>query len=142
MLIRYGHKKRVSLLHRTATTRYRCFDQDLAGFPGSWSCRTYPAAKVETFSGPCKLFAKNITVFLRILLLYQKSHSITKEIQLRAKSNKSLLLLTLHCTYIVSSTCWGRLFLGGCGAGTHRCHNLAFAHADVVDEGARCRTYV
>ena len=37
-----GVQKRVSLLHRTATTRYRCSDQGLAEFPGSWSCRTYP----------------------------------------------------------------------------------------------------
>ena len=43
------HKKRVSLLHRTATTRYRCFDQDLTEFPGSWSYRTYPTAKVQLF---------------------------------------------------------------------------------------------
>ena len=27
-----GHKKRVSYLHRAATTHYRCFDQDLAEF--------------------------------------------------------------------------------------------------------------
>ena len=42
-----GTKKRASDLHRTATTRYRCFDQDLAEFSGSWSCRTYPSAKVD-----------------------------------------------------------------------------------------------
>ena len=42
-------QKRVSLLHRTATTRYPCFGQDLGEFSGSWSCRTYPAAKVRHF---------------------------------------------------------------------------------------------
>ena len=49
IVLRYGHKKRASLLHRTATTWYRCFDQDLTEFPGSWSCRTYPTAKVQLF---------------------------------------------------------------------------------------------
>ena len=44
-----GHKKRASDLHRTATTRYRCFDQDLTEFSGSWSCRTYPSTKVRIF---------------------------------------------------------------------------------------------
>ena len=50
-----GHKKRVSNLYRTATTRYRCFDQDLAEFPGSWSYRTYPSAKFRLFSKSPKL---------------------------------------------------------------------------------------
>ncbi len=36
------HKKGASELHRTATTSYPCFDQDLGEFRGSWSCRTYP----------------------------------------------------------------------------------------------------
>ena len=49
MGLRYEHEKRASLLHRTATTWYRCFDQDLTEFPGSWSCRTYPCAKVQLF---------------------------------------------------------------------------------------------
>ena len=37
------------MLHRTATTSYPCFGQDLGEFRGSWSCRTYPksAAKVQ-----------------------------------------------------------------------------------------------
>ena len=48
-MVEYKHKKRASLLHRTATTWYRCFDQDLTEFPGSWSCRTYPTAKVQLF---------------------------------------------------------------------------------------------
>ncbi len=43
------HKKRVSLLHRTATTPYRCFDQDLTEFGGSWSCRTYPLQSYNFF---------------------------------------------------------------------------------------------
>lgn len=44
-----GYEKRVSLLHRTATTRYRCFDQDLTEFPGSWSYRTYPLQRYNFF---------------------------------------------------------------------------------------------
>ena len=36
LFYRYGHKKRVSLLHRTATTR-------------SWSCRTYPVQRYDIF---------------------------------------------------------------------------------------------
>ncbi len=42
-------QKKVSDLHRTATTCYRCFDQDLAEFTGSWSCRTYPMQRYDFF---------------------------------------------------------------------------------------------
>ena len=63
-------KKRVSGLHRTATTSYPCFGQDLGEFRGSWSYRTYPIefninalwryvliAKVLLFFETGKLFA-------------------------------------------------------------------------------------
>lgn len=55
-----ANKKRVSLLHRTATTPYPCFGQDLGEFGGSWSCRTYPTAKLRLFSESTKIFLTNI----------------------------------------------------------------------------------
>jgi len=39
-------QKRVSNLHRTATTSYPCFLPNLGEFTGSWSYKTYPPAKV------------------------------------------------------------------------------------------------
>ncbi|MDE5785796.1 MAG: hypothetical protein K2H98_04610, partial [Duncaniella sp.] len=36
--------------------RYRCFDQDLAEFSGSWSCRTYPTTKLQQFFQSSKSF--------------------------------------------------------------------------------------
>ena len=44
-----GKKKRVSYLHRTATTFYPCCGQALGEFKGSWSCRTYPWCKSSAF---------------------------------------------------------------------------------------------
>ena len=46
---RGGQKKRVSYLHRTATTFYPCCGQALGEFKGSWSCRTYPWCKSSAF---------------------------------------------------------------------------------------------
>ncbi len=43
------HKKRVSLIYRTATTTYPCCGQALGEFSGSWSYTTYPGTKVERF---------------------------------------------------------------------------------------------
>ena len=45
----YGHKKWVSYLSRTATTLYPCVLPALGSFEGSWSYKTYPAAKVGIF---------------------------------------------------------------------------------------------
>lgn len=70
-LLILGYKKRASLLHRTATTRYRCFDQDLTEFSGSWSCRTYPTAKVQLF-----FISHNIHIFLS-----QKSFALVDAIK-------------------------------------------------------------
>ena len=41
-----GHKERVSLIYRTATTTYPCCGQALGEFGGSWSYMTYPGTKV------------------------------------------------------------------------------------------------
>ncbi len=43
------HKKRVSLIHRTATTSCPCCLPALGKFKGSWSCMTYPSQRY-TFS--------------------------------------------------------------------------------------------
>ena len=40
------NEKRESLIHRTATTSYPCCGQALGEFRGSWSCMTFPDAKV------------------------------------------------------------------------------------------------
>lgn len=64
-------QKRVSYLHRTATTRYRCFDQDLAEFSGSWSCRTYPLQSYNFF-----LSLQNEPVKIEIAL--KKNHDICR----------------------------------------------------------------
>ena len=45
----YGHKKRVSLIYRTATTAYPCYLPVLGEFCRSWSYMTYPGTKVEKF---------------------------------------------------------------------------------------------
>gem|GEM_PF-5750662 len=51
-------QKRASSLHRTATTFYPCCGQALGEFERSWSCRTYPVAKVRFF-----IIFPNISVF-------------------------------------------------------------------------------
>ena len=43
------HKKRVSLIYRTATTAYPCCLPTLGEFCRSWSYMTYPGTKVEIF---------------------------------------------------------------------------------------------
>ena len=45
----YGHKKRVSLIYRTATTAYPCCLPALGEFCRSWSYMTYPGTKVRKF---------------------------------------------------------------------------------------------
>ena len=45
----YGHKKRVSLIYRTATTAYPCYLPVLGEFCRSWSYMTYPGTKVRKF---------------------------------------------------------------------------------------------
>ena len=64
---KYRHKKRVSLLHRAATTNYPCCDQALGEFIGSWPCRTYPTTKIHLFILNAKIL---IDLFL---LMLQKS---------------------------------------------------------------------
>ena len=47
--VRYGHKKRVSLIYRTATTAYPCYLPVLGEFCRSWSYMTYPGTKLVKF---------------------------------------------------------------------------------------------
>ena len=45
VFFKYGSKKRVSDLYRTATTAYPCSIPRLGEFCGSWSYKTYPPQK-------------------------------------------------------------------------------------------------
>jgi len=47
--VSFGHKKRVSLIYRTATTAYPCCLPALGEFCRSWSYMTYPGTKVRKF---------------------------------------------------------------------------------------------
>ena len=68
----YGHKKRVSLIYRTATTAYPCCLPALGEFCRSWSYMTYPGTKVRKFinipnENEVSLFLRSIPLFIMCL---------------------------------------------------------------------------
>ena len=83
--VRYGHKKRVSLIYRTATTAYPCYLPVLGEFCRSWSYMTYPGTKVVKFIYlPNKMrqdasLAGNFVFFYGISVNENGSRSFTDE---------------------------------------------------------------
>ena len=81
----YGHKKRVSLIYRTATTAYPCYLPVLGEFCRSWSYMTYPGTKVVKFIYlPNKMrqdasLAGNFVFFYGISVNENGSRSFTDE---------------------------------------------------------------